>query len=48
VDPKLWESMKIMKHLTATMSKWPITVARSLATGFENHLQYQLIDPTKD
>jgi hypothetical protein len=48
VDPKLWEAMKIMKHLTATMSKWPITVARSLATGFENHLQYQLIDPTKD
>ena len=37
-----------MKQLTATLSKWPVTVARSMATGFENSLQYQLIDPTKD
>jgi hypothetical protein len=48
VDPKLWEATKLIKQLTATMSKLPATVARSLATGFENNLQYQLIDPTKD
>ena len=47
-DPTLWAAITALKQQSALMAKWPQTLSPSLATGFENYLQYQLIDPARD
>jgi hypothetical protein len=48
VDPALAAAASDLKSRIASLISWPETVSPSLVYGFENALQYQLVDPSKD
>ncbi|WP_407166065.1 hypothetical protein [Bradyrhizobium sp. ORS 111] len=48
VDPKLSQAMSEYKARLASLLAWPETVSPELVNGFENSLQYQLVDPAKE
>ena len=47
-DPKLTAALGDLKTRIASLTAWPESISPHLTNGFENSLQYQLIDPAKD
>jgi hypothetical protein len=47
-DPKLTAALQDLKLRVASLIAWPEIVSPHLTNGFENVLQYELVDPAKD
>jgi len=47
-DPKLTTAISDLKARVASLANWSESISPHLTNGFENSLQYQLIDPAKD